>query len=101
VSKAKEFMAANLKAELTADDIAQSLGVSYRVLNYAFRDAFGVSPYLYVLTEKLHAVRRQLKSTDVSVTEASVSHGLYTPSRFTRQYKRLFGEFPSETRNQK
>ena len=46
---------------------ARSLGVSYRVLNYACQDAFGVSPYHYFLTEKLHAVRGTLKTSDVSV----------------------------------
>ena len=29
---------------ITEEDMAQALGVSYRVLNYAFKDALGVSP---------------------------------------------------------
>lgn len=97
VRGAREFMAANLTRNLTADEIAQALGVSYRALHYAFQDALGVSPYRYFLTEKLHAVRRQLKAGDASVTRASFSHGFYAPSRFARQYRRLFGELPSET----
>jgi AraC family ethanolamine operon transcriptional activator len=49
-------------------------------------------------TEKLHAVRRVLKTSSTSIAEASKSYGFSIPSRFTRQYKRLFGELPSETR---
>jgi AraC family ethanolamine operon transcriptional activator len=98
VPKAREFMTAHLSTDLTADEIAQALGVSYRVLNYAFRSSVGVSPYRYFLTEKLHAARRQLKASEFSVIEALVANGFTTPSRFTRQYKRLFGELPSETR---
>ena len=96
---AREFMDANLRNNLTADEIAQALDVSYRSLHYAFRESFGVSPYRYFLTRRLSAVRRQLKEGRLTVSQASVAHGFYTPSRFTRQYRRLFGELPSETRN--
>ena len=98
VCKAKEFIAANLACELTADVIATSLGVSYRALNYAFLDALGVTPYQYLLTARLHGVRRMLKSSDPTITEACFANGFSTPSRFSRQYKRLFGELPSETK---
>ena len=98
VTKGRDFVSAHLTTDFSVDDMAHALGVSYRVLNYAFKDSLGISPYQYILTQKLHGVRRQLKSSEVSVTEACFSHGFYTPSRFARQYARLFGELPSETR---
>ena len=64
----------------------------------SFRDSLGMSPYQYILTQKLRAVRRQLRSSGVCVTDAAFTHGFYTPSRFARQYAQLFGELPSETR---
>ena len=96
--KAIDFIAANPGTDFSLDDMTEALGVSYRVLNYAFQDTLGLSPYQYLITQKLHAVRRLLKSSDVSVTEASLSHGFNTPSRFAYQYFRLFGELPSVTR---
>ena len=98
VDHARDFVIANLEVDLTAEQIAQSLGVSYRVLNYAFQGTLGVSPYQYIMTEKLHAVRRMLKTSDVSILDICLLYGLSTPSRFARQYKRLFGVLPSETR---
>jgi AraC-like DNA-binding protein len=95
VAKGRDFVSANLGADISADDMAQELGVSYRVLNYSFRDSLGLSPYRYILTAKLHEARRRLQRSDVSVTEACFSLGFYTPSRFTRQFTRLFGELPS------
>jgi AraC family ethanolamine operon transcriptional activator len=97
MEQARDVMIANVRMNPTADEIAQSLGVSYRVLNYAFQDALGVSPYQYFLTERLHAVRRELKNSDAGIAEVCEAHGFTTPSRFARQYKRLFGELPSET----
>ena len=99
--KAKEYIAAHLDTDLSIDEMAQSLGVSNRVLNYAFRDSLGVSPNRYIQAEKLHAVRRQLVTANLSVTEASQLYGFNTPSRFARQYSRLFGELPSVTKSQR
>jgi AraC family ethanolamine operon transcriptional activator len=98
VVEAREFVSAHLTSDLSAEHTADALGVSYRVLNYAIRDSLRMSPYQYILTQKLHAVRRQLRSSEGSVAEACLSHGFSTPSRFARQYARLFGELPSETR---
>lgn len=98
VEKAREMMLSNLTSNLTADEIAKILGVSYRVLHYSFQETLGISPYKFFLTKKLHEVRRLLKSSDISITEASTSQGFSSPSRFTQQYKRLFGEIPSETK---
>lgn len=100
VSKAKDFIHAHLTEQISADYIAQALGVSYRVRNYALVESLGVSPYQNVLSEKLHAVRRHLKSPGASVSESCFAYGFETSSRFTRQYARLFGELPSETRKQ-
>lgn len=99
VEKASEIMLLNLTSNLTAEDIAQTLGISYRTLHYSFQKTLGISPYKFFLTKKLHEVRRLLKSSDISITKASTSYGFSSPSQFTHQYKRLFGEIPSETRN--
>ena len=89
-----------LESTITADEVAQTLGVSRRVLNYAFQDTLGISPYQYVFTERLHAVRRMLKTSDASVNEAILVYGFSTRSPFARQYDRLFGELPSQTKQE-
>lgn len=96
--EAEDFMRSHLRDDLSADDIATALGVSYRVLHYAIEDAYGISPAVYFRNLRLHAVRRLLMSTDMNVTDASFTHGFYSPSRFSAQYRRLFGELPSQTR---
>ena len=59
VMSADELMTELVDSDPTADQIAQLLGVSHRVLNYAFQDAFGVGPYRYFLAKRLHGARRQ------------------------------------------
>ena len=97
VAKANDFMRAHLTIDLSADELTQALGVSYRVLNYAFKDALGVSPYQYMLTQKLHAAWRLLKAGDAGVSEVAQNFGFNDLSRFSHHYYRLFNERPSET----
>ena len=96
VTNSRELLAAQPTLDITAEKLAQDLGVSYRVLNYAFKDSLGISPYQYILNQRLQSARKHLKS-GISVTEASLMNGFYTPSRFSRHYRRMFGELPSET----
>ena len=95
---AEHLMAAHIADDITSQQIAKELGVSYRVLNYAVRDAYGLSPGRFFRAMKLHAARRLLLSTEVPVAQAGALVGMYTPGRFAAQYRRLFGELPSETR---
>ena len=85
-------------AQLSAEELAEKTGVQYRSLHYAFRDATGISPYRFILIARLHAVRQALLNSAMPVKDIGYSHGFDTPSRFRMQYKRLFGELPSATR---
>jgi AraC-like DNA-binding protein len=98
VSNARELITANPSRAFTVAALSQTLGVSERVLNYAFKDTLGISPLQYLQVQKLHAARRQLKSSVLSVSDVCDLYGFNTPSRFARQYQRLFGELPSDTR---
>ena len=98
MGSALEVIRSNLHEDLTTEEIARSVGVSYRAMHYAFREALGVSPYQYVQTERLHSIRRLLKTSDISIAQAGAGFGLYHTSRLALQYRRLFGELPSETR---
>jgi AraC-like DNA-binding protein len=99
VSRARDYIAAHPTLDLSTEALAATLGVSYRVLHYAFQDTLGISPYRYVLTQRLHGVRRLLKSGEASVGDACARHGFDSPSRFAQQYTRHFNELPSATRS--
>ena len=98
VAHGRDFALAHLREDVSVEDMAQALGVSYRVLNYAFKEALGMGPYRYLQALRLRAVRRQLAASGGSVTDASFGYGFYTPGRFARQYAHLFGERPSQTK---
>jgi transcriptional regulator GlxA family with amidase domain len=73
--------------------------VSRRELEYAFRTVFDESPRAYLQSLRLNAIRRALRSTRTCepVTRIAFDHGVTHLGRFSAQYRRLFGELPSET----
>lgn len=83
---------------VTVEEIAVGLGVSYRVLNYAFHDAYGTSPGKFLRVLKLNEARRLLKSTDITVSSAASQVGVYELGRFAGAYRKHFGELPSDTK---
>jgi len=74
--------------------------VSERTLEYAFRERFGQSPKTFTLTHRLNNVRKMLRYADPDVDriyEIAGHHGFLHMGQFTSDYKRLFGELPSES----
>lgn len=98
VKNARELVTESIDGDLSVAGMSKNLGVSERVLNYAFRESLGISPLQYIQVQKLHATRRLLKTADLSVSDVCDLYGFNTPSRFSRQYRRLFDELPSQTR---
>jgi AraC family transcriptional regulator, ethanolamine operon transcriptional activator len=70
-------------------------------LELVFRSVLGTGPGHYVRTLQLNEVRRDLLSnpdSDESIGAIAARHGIWHWSRFSRDYKFMFGELPSRTR---
>jgi AraC family ethanolamine operon transcriptional activator len=84
----------------TIDDLARAADVSVRTLQTAFLDYYGIPPLQYLTLRRLHRVRARLQKADAdqtTVTRIAAQFGFWQFGRFAGQYRRLFGERPSET----
>ncbi len=100
IAQAEQKMLADLEKPLTLKQLAQNLGSSSCALSFGFKDLFGVSPMRYLKIRRLNAVRQHLKASEpenCTITFLASKFGFYSPSHFTRDYKTMFGELPSET----
>ena len=82
-------------------DICAAVGVTERVLQYAFRDVLDMSPVTYLRVLRLNRVRTMLRDPAQShrtVAEVAMHWGFYHLGRFAGEYRRLFRETPSNTR---
>jgi len=104
IAQAEKEMLANLNKPLTLKQLAQSLGSSSCALSFGFKDLFGLSPMRYLKIQRLNAVRERLKASEpenCTIVFLANQFGFYCPSHFTRDYKAMFGELPSETLGKK
>ena len=85
---------------LHMSDLCQQIGVNERTLQACCQEQLGMSPKRYLLVRRMMTVRRRLRHADPdssSVTGIATELGFWELGRFAVQYKKLFGESPSQT----
>ena len=98
--RALDFLDANPGSPITVHQLAKETGAGIRTLEYVFRDYYGVTPKAYLSARRLSGARRELQWQEIESTLVSdVAHrwGFWHLGRFSADYKRFFGELPSET----
>jgi AraC-like DNA-binding protein len=97
--RALEFIEDHAGAPPTIADVCRAAGSSWRTLNYAFQERFGVTPKQYLQARRLRGVRKQLRSPEapVSVSDAAARWGFWHMGKFAAEYRSFFGERPSDT----
>jgi len=100
VDAAKDFMRARIAETITVADLCIELGVSRRTLQYSFQEVLGINPVRFLRAMRLNGVRRDLKNPGAqpgSVQDTAANWGFWHLGHFVTDYKRMFGELPSET----
>lgn len=99
--RAHEWMVDHLGEDFCILTLCRYLGVSRRELEYAFRMTLDISPVEHLKSLRLNAIRRELRHPDCmmrTITEIAYRHGVRHLGRFSLEYRRTFGETPTETR---
>lgn len=99
VDRACEYALAHLDEPLSILDLCRTLGASRRKLQYCFQETLGINPVAYLRTLRLNAARRELRrgADLVSVQDVASRWGFWHLSRFSSEYRAMFGERPSQT----
>ncbi|PLK49864.1 helix-turn-helix domain-containing protein [Uliginosibacterium sp. TH139] len=82
-------------------DLCRDLHVSRRTLQNSVEEVTGQSPLSFIRSLRLNEVRRALKQDRRSAISAvAYSWGFTHLSQFAKDYRQLFGELPSEARQE-
>ena len=95
-----DYIACHPGRVLRVREVADAVGVSERTLRRAFQERFGVSTKEYLKARQLRAARRELVRQDpdgTQVREVALRWGFWHSSQFAQDYRRAFGELPSDT----
>jgi AraC-like DNA-binding protein len=100
LEKAETYIRSNIGDEITLADLVTVTNLSASSLLRVFRVHRGTSPMKYVKQIRLESVQRTLlaaKTSTTTVTAVAMDHGFFQMGRFSADYRRAFGELPSET----
>ena len=100
LKRAEDYLEAHVSEPVSLAELAVTAGVSVRTLNRAFKKRFGMGPVGLMKRRRLEHARRTLlaaRPTTTTVTQTALGLGFAHMSQFAADYRKLFGELPSET----
>ena len=98
--QARDYIAEHVHEPVFLDELCGALALSERGVEKLFQDLMQVTPSVYLRHLRLHGVRHSLRGTIAgpgAVKETALDWGFCHLGRFAGQYRRLFGELPSDT----
>ncbi len=99
VRLAEQFIETNWDQPITIEALTAATNVSARSLFSSFKAARGYSPMDFVKRVRLGRAWRKLSKPDAETSVSAVAYecGFGNPGHFAVDYRRQFGERPSET----
>jgi len=98
INKAKVIMHESIYQNMTAEDLAKNLNISYSGFRRAFKEFTGTSPSKYMLELKLNEAKLLLSTSSQSVKQISYSLNFDNPDYFPIFFKKRTGLSPVEYR---
>ena len=98
INKARLRIRESLEEDLTIQDLAQELGISYSSFRKLFKEHTGFAPALYQQNLKLQRAKELLSTTDDSIKEIAYRLNFESPDYFSSKFKNQTGMKPSDFR---
>jgi AraC family transcriptional regulator len=85
---------ANLRREITLQDLAREAGTSVFHFARVFKRRTGISPHQYLLQRRVEEARSLLADRNLSITKIALRCGFAHPSHFSETVRRMTGVAP-------
>ena len=92
------YIEANYDRNISVSELSERLFIDRSGVYRMFMEEFGVSPKRYILRYRLSRAAKQLRETDVSVTDAALNAGFFDRSHFNKAFRAFYGVTPTEFR---
>lgn len=94
IAKAIDWLKENYNTQLKIETLASHVRMSTSSLHLHFRELTNMSPLQYQKWIRLHEARRLMLTEKIDASNAAFEVGYESPSQFSREYKRMFGNPP-------
>lgn len=94
----RAFVRNRLSDGLTVEDLAHHAGFSASHFSRLFKETTGLTPYQYVLNERVSEAQRRLQETNQSIAAIAYATGFSSQSHLTRRFRKATGMTPAAYR---
>ncbi|MET2830974.1 AraC family transcriptional regulator [Mesorhizobium shangrilense] len=98
LEKVRKYVVDHVDMPLSVAGLAEAAGVKPFEFPRAFRTATGITPYQYVLKERIEWAEHLLRTSDLSLAEISFTVGFSSQSHFTRTFRKQKSVTPQSYR---
>jgi len=99
ISKAIQWVKQEFRKPLSVEDLAQLAGMSVSSFHAHFKNITGLSPLQYQKSIRLLAARNLMAAENLDAASTAYQVGYESPSQFSREYARMFGNPPARDIN--
>lgn len=100
LQQAMAYINDHLANDLTINAIANELEMSQYYFSRLFKQSTGVSPYQYVMQQRIKRAKYLLRTTSLSVVAIAAQVGFSSQNQLTIQFRKFTGTTPSAYRQQ-
>lgn len=95
----RNFLDLNICEKITLEDLVKTFFISKTHLITLFRESFGVSPYQYLLSQRIDMACSLLRNSTLSITEITKMLQFADAHYFSSFFKSKIGMSPTDYRN--
>ncbi|BDD05143.1 helix-turn-helix domain-containing protein [Aureibacter tunicatorum] len=99
IQQAKNMLLNNLAKPISLEEISKSVGLGKTSLQKYFKIVYGLSMHKFFQKYRMNEARDMILSGKYNVSEAAINVGYIHFSYFAAEFKKHFGVYPSELRN--
>ena len=94
IKKAVDYIKINHWQPLVLEDVAKQFGMSKFYFLRLFKDFTGMTPYRYMIIERVNMAKKLLQTTNMKISEISLMVGFADEGNFIRTFKSISGMTP-------
>ncbi len=95
IARSIAHVMSNLDAPISIDDMASRAGMSRAVFHRKFKQVTTMAPIQFVKSMRLNNAAMKIAG-GMPVNEAAIDVGYVSPSQFSREFRRMYGQSPKQ-----
>lgn len=98
LKQALGYIQEHLSEDISLEAIANDLEMSRYHFSRLFKQSMGVSPYHYVLQQRVERAKQLLKQKELPITDIALESGFANQTHLNKHFRKLVGMTPTTYR---